>query len=255
MARLTLSPDADDALYDDDVMADLDAVADCSSHPEQSITRAVWSRGRVLAARALVVQWECFRLDGTYGCGDLAAPEGWATPFPDGQIEGGNTSNADPGEALEQDGRWWKEIGRYDPEPMLSALLAGCWGDPDPGADALADVISSRTGGDCADGDVDANRGAAEGPDDLLGIYQGEPASCDTCTDGRDNNCNGLMDCAEPACARCFVGQGSGCGGGDQSPCAEGGCASAPRGLRDPGALALLGVALISAASRMRRRR
>ena len=66
----------------------------------------------------------------------------------------------------------------------------------------------------------------AEGPDDLVGLYWGSPGDCDTCLDGIDNNCNGVMDCAEPACARCFVGQGSGCGGGTDVPCAQGGCAS-----------------------------
>jgi MYXO-CTERM domain-containing protein len=53
-------------------------------------------------------------------------------------------------------------------------------------------------------------------------------ADCGTCLDGIDNNCDGQIDCADPACAPCFVGQGVGCGGGDQSPCAGAGCSARP---------------------------
>ena len=60
-----------------------------------------------------------------------------------------------------------------------------------------------------------------------MGLYlYGDMADCDTCLDGIDNNCDGAIDCADPACAPCFVGQGVGCGGGEESPCAQGGCAS-----------------------------
>ena len=253
VARLSLRADADDDAYEDRIVQDLDAVAECSGHPEQFITRTVWPRSRVLEARELVVQWDCFRLYGSYGCGDLTPPEDWVSPLPEDTVEGGGIANADPGEALVADARWWKELGRFNPSPMLQELLAGCWGDPEPGSQTVLDAISHRAGGDCADNAVGANRDTPEGPDDLVGIYAGEPADCETCIDGIDNNCNGLTDCAEPACARCFVGRGSGCGGDAQSPCVEGGCVSAPS--RPMGAVALIGLALASALQMLRRRR
>ena len=103
-----------------------------------------------------------------------------------------------------------------------------CWGNPtDP-----TSSISSETGGDCNDEAKRSHRDLAEGPGDLVGLYQnGELTDCATCLDGIDNNCDGAIDCADPACARCFVGQGVGCGGGAESPCAQGGCsAPAPSG-------------------------
>lgn len=51
---------------------------------------------------------------------------------------------------------------------------------------------------DCNDADPDINPGAGEGP-------PGDPS----CSDGKDNNCNGLKDAADPGC---FSGQG-GCSG------------------------------------------
>ena len=99
-----------------------------------------------------------------------------------------------------------------------------CWGDAtDPTSE-----ISNETGGDCNDESAAAHRDNAEGPGDLIGLYlNGKLADCDTCLDGIDNNCDGNIDCADPACAQCFVGQGVGCGGGAESPCSQGGC-SAP---------------------------
>ena len=63
-----------------------------------------------------------------------------------------------------------------------------------------------------------------------MSFLDGKLASCETCLDGIDNNCDGTIDCADPACAQCFVGQGIGCGGGAESPCSQGGC-SAPANL------------------------
>lgn len=228
VARLSLNTNDDDDIYDDDILT---SEPDCADYPEQRITRTVWSHERILAARALVVQWECFRLDGTYGCGDLIQPEGWESPYPDGTVEGGNVENADPGDALTEDSRWWTELGRYEPEPVLRQIMAGCWGDPDPGTATLPEVISDLTGGDCVDESPDgdrANRDLPEGPDDLLGIYLDAPESCDTCLDGIDNNCNGMTDCEDPGCAICFVGAGVGCGSDSETPCRDAaGCSSA----------------------------
>ena len=104
-----------------------------------------------------------------------------------------------------------KKFGRYNPEAIDGGTLMSCWGDPtDPTA-----KFSEEVGGDCADDDSSAHRDMPEGPGDLVGLYlYGEMADCDTCLDGIDNNCDGAIDCADPACAPCFVGQGVGCGGG-----------------------------------------
>ncbi|MFH1466856.1 MAG: hypothetical protein ABIO70_20905 [Pseudomonadota bacterium] len=117
-------------------------------------------------------------------------------------------------------------------------------------------VDKREVGGDCDNEEEGANRGETEGPNDLLGLYWGEPADCSTCLDGIDNNCNGLMDCAEPACADCFIGQGVGCGGGGDSPCLDAGCAASRAGRQLPGtALALALMALAGAVVRWRVRR
>ena len=72
-----------------------------------------------------------------------------------------------------------------------------------------------------------AHRDNPEGPGDLVGLFlDGTMADCSTCLDGIDNNCDGNIDCADPACAQCFVGQGVGCGGGADSPCMQSGCST-----------------------------
>jgi hypothetical protein len=119
---------------------------------------------------------------------------------------------------------WWKELDRYEVEPALSETFLTCWGDPrDP-----TDSITDQTGGDCDDSSetgAQAHRDLPEGPDDLLGLYLDMAVSCSTCLDGIDNNCDGNVDCADPACARCFIGQGVGCSRGE-TPCAQSGCSN-----------------------------
>ena len=113
---------------------------------------------------------------------------------------------------------------RYNPAAITSGTMMSCWGDPTD----VTTSISVEVGGDCDDSTDKAHRDRPEGPGDLVGLYlHGDMADCETCLDGLDNNCDGSIDCADPACAPCFVGQGLGCGGGSESPCAQGGC-SAP---------------------------
>lgn len=221
-------------------------VSDEVYHEDELIVRSVWSQERIVESRRRVVEWECFRLFGTYGCGDLSEPdETWTSPYRDADGNpiaqpGGHFSNpAVYSSAVWSDPAWWKELGRFD-VAVTSECLGGCWTD-DPLAPyaALDDEgerfstsltnrrgVSDDVGGDCEGGSA-ANRDEPEGPDDLLAVYLDEPVSCDTCLDNIDNNCNGLTDCEDPGCAICFVGQGVGCGSSSESPCRDAaGCSS-----------------------------
>jgi hypothetical protein len=240
ITRLVLSAESDLDLFED---RDADPWEGCLDgnttaaerawHPEQAITRSVWSRDRVAQARKLVVEWECYRHFGTFGCpGDLTIPEDfaatWRSPYPTEPRPGGFIDDVawrfidTEGLRMDTDLESW--FNRYDPVTAPEGLYIGCWGDPRiRGVEPLRQF--NVTGGDCDDTEEGggANRDQSEGPGDLLGVFNDDIAACDTCTDGIDNNCNGLADCAEPACARCFVGQGVGCGAG---VCSSGGCSS-----------------------------
>ena len=146
---------------------------------------------------------------------------------------------------------WWMEVGRYSPQSFTAGTLAYCWGDPSD----YPVVLNDGVGGDCNDSSTIANRDLSEGPGDLLGWYYEDPASCDTCLDGIDNNCDGSTDCADPACAPCFVGQGAGCGGGVEAPCAEmGGCGTTRAPLTNARQRTLVGTLLALMIVAVRRR-
>ena len=215
--------DPDGCVYPEDDDPDVVNRAGGLYHPEQAITRSVWSQEQIVEARKLVVDFECYRLFGTYGCAtEVYSSETtrgtWNSQY---ELAGSGTSGFFdlpelPSRLLESDPRWWLYLNRYQPSSFTGGTLAGCWGDPRPiDTDRPVDSLENigLTGGDCAENNVLANRGLTEGPEDLLALYLGTPTSCDTCLDQIDNNCNGLIDAAEPACARCFVSQGYGCAG------------------------------------------
>lgn len=230
--------------------------------------RLVWPQARIVESRRRVVEWDCFLTLGTYGCGALAE-ESLGSPgltsaqlrrFTPSTLGAGRIFSA-PLDAVMTDTRWWKELGRYydgsdDPEvaTVVTETLLSCWGDPTVNPD-LTRSVHGRVGGDCRDEDssdeAPTHRDALEGPYDVLGGLTGEQADCDTCVDGLDNNCDGLLDCEDPGCAPCFVGQGiaSGCAGADpESPCASSGGCSAGRGARSPWTgLGELGMLLLAA--------
>ncbi len=252
-ATLTIAEEADSNIYQEVMPGCMD---DTTKLPEQVITRTVWRRDRIIDARRLVVEWECYRLYGTFGCGDVEAPEGWTSPY-EGRVPGagGFTANDLARRQLTSDSRWWKELNRYNPQPVQPGSMAGCWGDPENGIDALRTF--DFVGGDCNPDEPGANRDQPEGPDDLVGKYLGELADCSTCLDGIDNNCNGLIDCQEPACARCFVGQGVGCSAAPGNECTQSGCSSAggvTRGAGPTGLALLLGLMLAAMTARRRER-
>ncbi len=210
IVAVTLDPSVDTDLWTDDVpTADLSRT--CEDRPEELISRGVWPAERIVSAREATVAAECLRLYGVQ-C-DQVSP---STPLiTDWDVM------LDTSDALAKTTTWWKELDRFDLEPLTTGTVGWCWGDPTEGVNR----VSERTGGDCADDASKAHRDAAEGPADLMGLLDPDgPADCDTCLDGIDNNCDGQVDCADPACAPCFVGQGVGCGGGDQAPCAGAGC-------------------------------
>jgi hypothetical protein len=224
--RLTLSATSDDAECDSNEPWTSGKKPNCGNASEcaaaaEEITRTVWTPARIKQSRRVVTEWDCVR---TFGMGCSAVDEK-STPT---AVWMGADLSEELDEALAGTaGLWWRELGRYEPV-VVPEMLAWCWGDP---VEDLDDD-EQRVGGDCDDERGGVSRDEAEGPDDLLGIYyarldtNGYPADCDACLDGIDNNCDGLMDCADPTCAVCFVGQGSGCGGGTQSPCAQSGCAA-----------------------------
>ena len=228
--------------------------------PEQVVLRSVWSRDRIRNARRLVSEWECYRSTNEFGCGgvdDLAErmpedlvlrdykdrrPGGFNLDDDDWRTMTATQLRSDAGNAL--------TFNRFGPLAHTEGLLLGCWGDEV--LDGFEEAVTGGVvGGDCADadlpeaepapeGELDAqNRGRYEGPDDLLAVFDGRPIDCDVCTDGIDNNCNETIDCLEPACARCYVGQSSGGCGADA--CRVGGCSSTSTGgIQSTGALSLL---------------
>ena len=221
VVRLTLDDDVDETTYDDFVSQVGAFTGECEDLPEQWIARAMWQHDRILEARQTVIEWDCLRLYGEY-CEELDSS---SSLLVDSWDEGMQSADR----WLDAVDTWWRELDRFDVATAHTETYLTCWGDPR----VETDSISQETGGDCDDSTetgADANRDNPEGPDDLLGLYLGSPADCSTCLDGVDNNCDGNIDCADPACARCFIGQGVGCSRGDD-PCAQAGCANgSPRG-------------------------
>lgn len=213
LVSLTYTAEADESLGSDDDLTVEDPL--CEERPEQHIARGLWSRERILAARVTAVELECRRLYGV-----ACAAVGDDTPLlPTWE------AMTDTSAGLATDPRWWRLAGRFAPVGITGGTVVECWGD----LGTAAAREKSSSGGDCADGDRDAHRDLPEGPGDLLAytLGDGEPVDCSTCLDGIDNNCDGRIDCADPACAACFVGQGMGCSG--PSPCpGSGGCAQGP---------------------------
>jgi hypothetical protein len=186
----------------------------CESKPEQWIARSMWQQDRILTSREIVVEWECLRMYGR-SCDRISDEQRLASDW--------GTSMVDASRWLQDDQIWWKELSRFNPESITGGTMMSCWGDPTDPTTAL----SEQTGGDCNDEDSTAHRDNPEGPGDLVGLFlDGTMADCSTCLDGIDNNCDGNIDCADPACAQCFVGQGVGCGGGAESPCMQSGCST-----------------------------
>jgi MYXO-CTERM domain-containing protein len=199
-------------------------------HPEQAVTRTVWSKDQIVAARKLTVEYECFRMFGTFGCDPDLGEEGipgdasWQSPF-----EGVRTRSEGyfrlpdvPISVVDHYKEWWIYLNRFKPQTVDGGgTLVGCWGDPRAN-DGFVDAAETiqQVGGDCQSdgGEKDkldpttANRGMPEGPGDLVAAFDGISVDCSTCLDEMDNNCDGLVDQEDPACARCFVGQGYGCG-------------------------------------------
>ena len=173
----------------------------------------------------------------------------------DAELEPGWDERPDPTQALQVARyRWWQELDRYTPEALATGSLMTCWGDPTEPWDADLQT----TGGDCSDASSASHRDAAEGPGDLLSRYEASldegllAEACATCLDGLDNNCDGQIDCEDPGCAACFVGQGMGCSE-EGSPCKASGCASTSRRIDISGLAGLALLALLVPAVRRRR--
>jgi MYXO-CTERM domain-containing protein len=217
--RLTLRSTTDDDLYDRFLVSvrSRSAISEaCEPHAEQFISRAVWTQARIEASRRITVEWGCYALFGR-SCAESSAK----IPIP-GLLARRALNTEVPSLADQFD--WWQELLRYDPTVITNGSVVSCWGDPT--TEEGLDGIESAVGGDCNDESPASNRDGVEGPGDMLGWFTDQTASCETCLDGIDNNCDGLTDCEDPACAACFVGQGMGCGGGKESTCRGNGCAA-----------------------------
>jgi hypothetical protein len=245
IVRLSLSKTTDDDTYDylDSIQSQILSFSDeCEARPEEWVSRTMWQRDRIVEARRLTVEWECRRMYGK-ACNEISSQTRLSSDWMESMVSAERW--------LDTDRVWFKELGRYNPAPIDDGTMMSCWGDPSDETTKL----NERVGGDCNDDNNEAHRDIPEGPGDLVGIYlYGETADCSTCLDGIDNNCDGAIDCADPACAPCFVGQGVGCGGGADSPCSQGGCSSPDQGGQDRlyKSIALIMMALV--VSRIRRR-
>ena len=202
-----------------------DVSAACAAQPAALTTRTVWPRERVVDARRATVALECLRLFGL-PCAEVTP----TTP----RI--GSAEPPDLGDRLAESIGWWPELRRYRPSVAAGALMT-CWGDPS------VQAISLDVGGDCDDSRGNVHRDLPEGPDDVVTAYarllgEGSGVDCAACFDQVDNNCDGLTDCADPTCAVCFVGGGTGCASGRDAckPPGEGCTAVGNR----PGVAALL---------------
>ncbi|MEL6342764.1 MAG: MopE-related protein [Myxococcota bacterium] len=216
LIRISLNEEADDTLYNE-YIGDRNRMTEaCEDAEEELLTRTVWRQERILESRKTVVEWECNRLYGV-PCAQISSTS---------QLQvGWERSMASAEQKLAADTVWWLELGRYTPQAISGGTVMECWGDPTDASTPLSDSV----GGECDDKRGRANRDRPEGPDDIVSLFLDGGGSCDLCLDGIDNNCDGNIDCADPSCARCFVGTGFGCGGGSEAPCTQAGCASAIR--------------------------
>ncbi|MFM2247856.1 MAG: hypothetical protein RL071_3931 [Pseudomonadota bacterium] len=246
--RLTLRSSDDDDLHTRFIVGvdSRSAITDdCYPHAEQFMTRAVWSQRRIEAARRVSVEWGCYDLFGR-SCEESAGKVPRTGLLDERALEPKTP-------LLSDEFIWWQELLRYDPQVLVNSSVVSCWGDPT--IDEGLDGIESASGGDCNDEQRLSNRDAVEGPGDMLGWFGDTTASCETCLDGFDNNCDGNIDCEDPACAACFVGQGLGCGGGAESTCRGNGCAAAELDERAPWRRWPAAVLALVAAAALRRPR
>ncbi len=170
----------------------------------QRSTRSIWTQARIRSARRTVIEWECMRWFGVT-CSEV----------PDHALED-NTNRLAALSTIPFAGQPvttpsdTNEIDRFSPEVLSTHdTLLTCWGDPRDGDAFEIDFDKADIGGDCAGG----SRDKAEGPADLVALATGAQ-DCSVCADGKDNNCNGLIDEEDGGCDPCFVNQGLACGGG-----------------------------------------
>ena len=217
VVRLSLSRTTDDETYEylDAIQSEILSFTDeCEDKPEEWISRSMWQRERIVEARTITVEWECRRMFGQ-ACDEISEQTSL--------VEGWQDSIVSAERWLDVDRAWFKEVGRYNPEAIDGGTMMSCWETQRIQRPSLVKKL------------VGIVRMIIQVPIEiclkvqviwLVYISTEKMADCDTCLDGIDNNCDGAMNCADPACAPCFVGQGVGCGGGAESPCAQGGCAS-----------------------------
>lgn len=270
VVRVTLADLSDEAEgVDSDSVAEngADSAAGC---PEEQCPawqldlRAMWSRARILEARRRVMEWECFRMWGTLGCGGETVPGVGA--FQDASVPliaapAFNLDDPDsPASKLrDPDAVGYAEIGRYGLEEVSATTLAGCWSDVAGRGDRInVSETEQITGGDCPEGDGSSHRDNAEGPTDpvhllkhyawLYGDAPYEEYNCGDCFDDIDNDCDGATDLSDDACAAC-TSQLGGCGGGadDEEGCSVAGSKG------QLGWMSLLAAGAVLAASRRRR--
>lgn len=200
LTRLTLNDRGNDlilSLYSDLITQSSNLCSDSYA------TRSLWPDDRIRSSRSVVGLWHCIRSgaceclnnDGTTGPVTRSCPRVSDVPSRDrtrvSYVREDDLIATQDSVALPVD------MGPFVDKDFVgsSGWSMGCW------------TTTSPVGGACEGG----SRDQIEGPRDIYGLLTDSPGECGSCTDGKDNNCNGLMDEEDPGCYPCFEGQGISC--------------------------------------------
>jgi hypothetical protein len=163
--------------------------------------RALWSEDRIRSAREVVALWHCIR-SGQCLCqqedGSLGPVFNDCASVVEAPVDGlERVVYARTGDRAVSRSGTPADLGAFADSSFsgLSGWNGGCWSD------------GAAVGGACADG----TRDSVEGPRDIYGRLLGQEGACGACSDGLDNNCNGLVDAEDPGCYPCLQSQGFAC--------------------------------------------
>ena len=141
----------------------------------------------------------------------------------DGQVDGADFNCSCPD--ADRDGYADAVCGGTDCNDRNKFVQPGavedCFDRKDNDCDGQTDGEDTNCGAPCADADLDGHADASCGGTDCNDANPSTyPGSPEICSDGEDNDCNGLVDGADPICNTCADVDGDGyqdssCGGPD----------------------------------------